>query len=230
MKKMIFVTAAGVTHALAQDVEQLWQVLSQGKVPVSSSGIIKLDQFAVETILEEDRARRMDRVSQILAVTAKKVMQAAGEKSFTHLNNIGMCMSTDLGTIDSVVNFSKQIFTSGPRRANPMVFPNTVINASTGHACITTGLKGHNNTVSGSGALGEAFDALSLGRAQGIVAAGLEEVTPLQQQTVSEIASGQPAPCQKTEMVAGWLRVQRVCCWNWLNSHRSGKPSLGLSI
>jgi 3-oxoacyl-[acyl-carrier-protein] synthase II len=69
------------------------------------------------------------------------------------------------------------IFTDSPRRANPILVPNTVMNAPAGHAAIELGVRGVNTTVnhrevSAENAMAYAAGEITRGRAAAILTGG----------------------------------------------------------
>ena len=66
--------------------------------------------------------------------------------------------------------FLRGLIAKGPALANPMIFPNLVLNASAGYAAIELGMRGPNFTVcrnetSGEAAVALAYDAIVCGHA-----------------------------------------------------------------
>lgn len=198
MKAGWAVTGLGVLHQAGQNPEDFWaNACAAQRMITEAPGVVTLTAFAPEAQLPEDHARRMDRISQMLAVMAAGLVRRLGTAALSRPDRVGLCNSTNLGTLDSILNFSRRLFERGPQRANPMEFPNTVLNAGAGHACLETGLRGHNNTLCGAGSLAEAFDALCLGRADAMLATGLEEAAAPQRETVAQWAADRPRPLSR---------------------------------
>lgn len=198
MKAGWAVTGLGVLHQAGQNPEDFWaSACAEPLMAVEAPGVVTLAPFTPEAYLSEDHARRMDRISQMLAVMVVSLVRRLGPDAVSRPERVGLCNSTNLGTLDSILNFSRKLFDRGPQRANPMEFPNTVLNASAGYACLETGLRGHNNTVCGAGSLAEAFDALCLGRADAMLATGLEEAAAPQRETVAQWAADRPRPLSR---------------------------------
>ncbi len=205
MKQKFAVTGLGVLHQHGSSPQTFWQALCEGRAPAADQeGVISLKEFTPETLLSEDNIRRMDRASQILASAVKSaVIETRESLKQVQPEHIGMCVSTNLGSLDTIVRFTARNISRGPQRANPMEYPNTALNAGTGYASIETGLKGYNNTLSGSGALAEAWDVLALKRNPAILAAGMEEASRPRQQGALEISRTRPQP----------LSLQRDRAW-----------------
>ncbi len=128
--------------------------------------------------------RRMDRLSQLVTAAARLAVEDAGlDLTVQDRSRVGIVMGTAYGATDVAAQFGGTLFTEGPRRVNPILVPNTVMNAPAGHAAIELGLKGINSTVNHREASGEAalaFAALQirLGRADAILAGGGDTISP----------------------------------------------------
>ncbi|MCD4813952.1 hypothetical protein K8S19_09715 [bacterium] len=195
MNKTIVVTGLGMLHPLGVGYKKCWEQICCGAKPVvTPPGVLRMEGFDADQHIDHEQTRRMDRVSQMLAVVVDQLLTDATMAQSGDYEKTGLCVSTDFGTLDTIIQFSQRIYQQTPNRANPLEFPNTVLNASAGHACIVYGIKGHNNTMAGYGALSEAFDAIILDRAQAMMAAGLEEAGIYQQQTIEQYADDFPKP------------------------------------
>ena len=128
--------------------------------------------------------RRMDRLSQIATAAARLAVEDAGiDLTVQDRSRMGIVMGTAYGATDVAAQFGGTLFTEGPRRVNPILVPNTVMNAPAGHAAIELGVKGINSTVNHREASGEtalAFAAMQirLGRADIILAGGGDTISP----------------------------------------------------
>ena len=92
--------------------------------------------------------RRMDRLSQTIAASARMALDDAGLGVGPHnRDRIGVILGTCLGATDVAAQFGKILFTEGPRRVSPILVPNTVMNAPAGHVAIELGVRGVNTTV-----------------------------------------------------------------------------------
>jgi len=122
--------------------------------------------------------RRMDRLSQMLTAAARMALDDAGLQVGPHnRDRVGIVMGTCFGGSDVATQFGKALFCDGPRRANPILVPNTVMNAPAGHAAIELGVRGVNTTVnhrevSAESAVAYAADEIAWGRAEAVLAGG----------------------------------------------------------
>ena len=187
MKKLA-ITGLGVLHKQGENVSQFWSNLCAGeKLIPNHQEIFSLSAIKSEGFIAEDLIRRMSRIAQMLTLAVIQVISENNNFATLDRKNIGMCTSSNLGVQDSLLKFTNAIFLRGPRRANPMQFPNTVLNAISGYACIANSIKGYNNIIAGSGALAEALDALILKRAKSMLVSGVEEIifNPLDDKALS---------------------------------------------
>jgi len=176
MKPKLAITATNMLQGLGQTTEQYWQAIQQtpGKWPQLIDDIQNLG------LLSETRIRRMDRVSQLLSVCIKVMLEKIDQELLKTPETIGMCTSTFFSSFNTTIDFISQIFKTSPTRANPMDFANASFNVCTGYACMETNLKGYNNTIGGFGSLAEAFDAIQLNRSEAMVVAGIDQVGEIQ--------------------------------------------------
>ena len=128
--------------------------------------------------------RRMDRLSQMVTAAARMAVDDAGlDLADQDRGRMGIVMGTAYGATDVAAQFAGTLFTEGPRRVNPILVPNTVMNAPAGHAAIELGLKGINSTVNHREASAEtalAYAAMQIrqGRADVILAGGGDTISP----------------------------------------------------
>ena len=104
----------------------------------------------------------------------------------------------------TIAEFDRRGLQLGPSYASPLDFANSVINAAAGQAAIWHGLRGVNSTIcageaSGLSAIACAVDLIRSGRAQALLAGGVEEL------------------CY--ESFVGYLRAGRLC-----GSNGDGRP------
>jgi 3-oxoacyl-[acyl-carrier-protein] synthase II len=142
--------------------------------------------------------RRMDRLSQMATAAARMALDDAGLKIDAHnRDRVGVVLGTCFGATDVAAQFAKVIFTDSPRRANPILVPNTVMNAPAGHAAIELGVRGVNTTVnhreaSAETALAYAVADIAAGRADAILAGGADIVSEFQFEVLSRFRALSP--------------------------------------
>ena len=122
--------------------------------------------------------RRMDRLSQMITAASRMALEDAAFQIGPHnRDRVGVVMGTCFGGTDVAAQFAKVLFTDSPRRANPILVPNTVMNAPAGHAAIELGVRGVNTTInhreaSAETALAYAAAEIARSRADVVLAGG----------------------------------------------------------
>jgi 3-oxoacyl-[acyl-carrier-protein] synthase II len=130
--------------------------------------------------------RRMDRLSQMATAAARMALDDAGFQIGAHnRDRVGVVLGTCFGGTDVAAQFGKVLFTDSPRRANPILVPNVVMNAPAGHAAIELGVRGVNTTVnhrevSAETAMAYAASEIMRGRADVILTGGADIISEFQ--------------------------------------------------
>ena len=128
--------------------------------------------------------RRMDRLSQMVTASACMTIDDAGiDLAGANRKRLGIVMGTAFGATDVATQFAGTLFTEGPRWVNPILVPNTVMNAPAGHAAIELGLRGINTTLnhreaSAETAIAYAAGQIRQGRADALLAGGGDILSP----------------------------------------------------
>lgn len=105
-------------------------------------------EFTPSDFIRPATLRRMDRLSQMATAAARMAVDDAGFQIGPHnRDRVGIVLGTCFGATDVAAQFGKVLFTDSPRRANPILVPNVVMNAPAGHAAIELGVRGVNSTV-----------------------------------------------------------------------------------
>jgi 3-oxoacyl-[acyl-carrier-protein] synthase II len=108
----------------------------------------EIHDFSPREFISGRNLRRMDRLSQMVTASARMAVEdAALDLDAADRQRVGLVIGTAFGPVDVAVQFADALFGEGPRRVNPILVPNTVMNAPAGHAAIELGLFGINSTV-----------------------------------------------------------------------------------
>ena len=98
--------------------------------------------------ISQKNLRRMDRLSRMVAASARMALVDAGVAIDTsNRDRVGMVLGVAYGSTDVAARFARILFTDDPRLVNPILVPNTVMNAPAGHTAIELGFRGINSTV-----------------------------------------------------------------------------------
>ena len=194
--RRVVVTGVGVISPLGMDVEQTWQALVAGRNgvgpitafdaaewPVRIAAEVK--GFDAAAALGRRRARHLDRVVQLALVATKEAIEASKLDVASAAERAGVVYASGIGGLKAWEDGMRTLINRGPEWVNPYVIPMMIPNMAAGEIAIEWGLLGYNlctvTACSASAhAIGTAFDAIRLGRADVMVCGGSEAaVTPV---------------------------------------------------
>jgi 3-oxoacyl-[acyl-carrier-protein] synthase II len=105
-------------------------------------GFVPRDFISVKSL------RRMDKTSLMTTASARMALDDAGiAVTEDNRDRIGILLGTAFGATDVTLQFAQTLLSDGPSSVNPILVPNTVMNAPAGHASIELGFRGVNTTV-----------------------------------------------------------------------------------
>jgi 3-oxoacyl-[acyl-carrier-protein] synthase II len=108
----------------------------------------EVTDFQPRNFISVKNIRRMDRVSLFTSAAARLALEDADLQINTdNRDRIGILLGTSFGATDVTVQFAGTLLAEGPAFVNPILVPNTVMNAPAGHASIELGFRGVNTTV-----------------------------------------------------------------------------------
>ncbi|MBI1921156.1 MAG: beta-ketoacyl synthase [Geobacter sp.] len=145
----------------------------------------RAEGFKATDFLPPLKARKLDRCSQFATVAAGQALKHAGiDPAALDPTRIGIILGCGFGGIANSVEFLSGYYKGGVEGLSPMFFPNTVANAAASNASIEHGLKGPNVTIvqrfcSAEEAVMMACHFIRAGRADVVLAGGVDEVNPL---------------------------------------------------
>jgi len=138
--------------------------------------------FDVEAFLES-RKNYLDRNTELAFGAARLALDDSRLRiSEENAERIGLSIGTAFGNVESVLTFHRQLVEKGARLVSPFIFPHTYNNTTASLLAIEYNLKGvHANFSSGSAAGAEAiayaYENIKVGRADAILAGGVEALT-----------------------------------------------------
>jgi len=193
MRRRVVVTGAGVISPLADSPAGLHAALCAGR-----SAIKPIELFATEGIgcrqageirpfeprdyLGERNLRPIDRTSRLLLIAAQGALAASGWTPELRARcEVGLALGTTFCSVRTIAEFDRRGLQLGPAHASPLDFANSVINAAAGQTAIWHNLRGVNSTISageasGIQAMAYAADLIRGGRAEALLAGGVEEL------------------------------------------------------
>ena len=191
MPEGVAVTGIGVVSPLGP-LPEFWRALRAGDSgiapePAGAAGAVaaRVRGWQARDHVKPTLLRRMDRCSQmIVSATRMALADAALELAGSAAESAGVVVGTAFGNLSESEDFLRGLFAKGPALANPLTFPNLVLNAPTGYVAIDLGLRGPNLTVvrgeaSGESALALAYDTIATGQADVLIAGGGDELAPV---------------------------------------------------
>lgn len=140
----------------------------------------EITNFQPRDFISIKNIRRMDRVSQLTSAAARLALHDAGlTVNSDNRDRIGIVLGTSFGATDITVQFAETLLKDGPALVNPILVPNTVMNAPAGHTSIELGFRGVNTTVthyavSAETAIAYAVSEIRRGAADFILAGGAD--------------------------------------------------------
>ena len=111
------------------------EALGQGRGAVCTA-------FNPVGIIPPMQLRRLDRASRFAWVAAQQAFQDAGLEPRALGDRIAVAVGTMSGGSEAAEAFMRPYLLRGPEGASPLVFPNSVANAASGHLALAFGLKG----------------------------------------------------------------------------------------
>ncbi len=193
--KRIVITGAGVISPLGNNINDFWSAICAGKcgigrltgweewdLPVSVAGQVRhFDPLAFG--LSPKEARRDDRYCQFAMAAAAQAMAASGLDTASNIGSdrMGVYIGSGIGGLITFVAQSKVLLEEGAGRVSPLFIPTVIPNIAGGNIAIKYNAEGPCMThvaacASSAYSLGEAFQAIRLGKADAIIAGGAEAV------------------------------------------------------
>lgn len=191
----IVITGLSAVTAAGNGVEPILELLRTGHnalTPVSDADTGMADTlwgkavgFKATDFIPPLKARKLDRASQFAVVAAGLALKDAGiAKGGLPPARIGITLGCGFGGVANSAGFLAEYYEGGVDALSPMLFPNTVSNASASNVSIEYGLKGPNVTqvqrfCSAESAFMMACRFIAEGRADVMLTGGVDDLTPL---------------------------------------------------
>lgn len=196
MENRVVITGMGVISPLGVGLKDYWANIIAGKSGIrpivsfdtseysSKLGGEALD-FDPKIFISPAKIRRMDRTSHMAVSTSILALKDAGiDLEKIDRDYVAVILGSGFGGLVPSQQFIKGLFEDGPSGTNPMLFPNTVINAPASMTSIELGLPGINTTFSHKGVSAEsaiiyACNLIKEGKASIAIAGGSDELSPI---------------------------------------------------
>ncbi len=190
MEERIVVTGIGAVTPLGNDAETYWKNLTAGEsgaAPITlfdASGFpvkfaCELKDFDPTEHVEKRKARKMDRFAQMIVSAARQAEADAGLDVAAETERIGVSVATGIGGLGSFQDCAYTLKDRGADRVNPQSIPAIIPNMGAAWVSMELGTRGPLSSqctacAASNMAIGEAMDAIRLGRADVMLAGGTE--------------------------------------------------------
>jgi 3-oxoacyl-[acyl-carrier-protein] synthase II len=195
-RRRVVVTGLGAVTPLGNDAESFWDNLTAGKSGAAEITAFDSAMFAVHFAcelkdfdptkwIEPRKARRMDRFAQMILAAARMAEDDSGIEIEPENERIGVSVATGIGGLQSFQDCYDQLLERGPDRINPFSIPAIIPNMGAAWVSMELGTRGPlasecTACAASNMAIGDAMDAIRLGRADVMLAGGTEAgITPV---------------------------------------------------
>jgi len=192
MSRRVVITGLGALTPLGTNVPETWTALLEGRSgigPITKFDASNLntqiaaeipDDWSIADVVDPKQARRMDKYTQYAHFATNEAFKDAGlKKDDFDPEKAGIILGTGIGGIGTFENQLEVFLERGPRRVSPFFITMMISDIAAGQLAIEYGFKGINYTTtsacaSAGHAIGSAFDAIRLGRADICITGGAE--------------------------------------------------------
>ena len=192
----VVVTGIGAVTPIGIGRQAMWDAALAGRSgagPITSFDpqaltttiACEVDDFAPGDFLDRRAVRRLDRFSQFAVASGRLALEDAELRIEGDGARAGVLIGCGVGGLDTFTEQCRVLFDRGPDRLSPLFIPTMVANMAAAQTSINLGLRGPLSCAttacaSGNHAIGDAFDHIRLGRADVMLAGGVESgITPL---------------------------------------------------
>jgi 3-oxoacyl-[acyl-carrier-protein] synthase II len=195
-RRRVVVTGLGIVSPIGNSVSEAWNALLEGRA--GAAAISRFDaadfpvRFACEVknfdeseYVDVKAARRMDRCTHLVIAAARDAERDSGLDVASVGERAGTAIGTALGGVASFEQTVLQLASRGPGRVSPFSIVQTLPNLAAGWVSIELGTRGpllaeSTACAASNMAIGDALDAIRLGRAEVMLCGGTEApVTPV---------------------------------------------------
>jgi 3-oxoacyl-[acyl-carrier-protein] synthase II len=189
-RRRVVITGLGMVSPLGNDVSSSWSALLAGESGASEISAFdhtdynvhfacQLRDFDPTVWIDRKAARRMDRFAQMILAAARQAESDSGVDVAAEPDRFGASIATGIGGLQSYQDCYHVLLTRGPDRVSPFSIPSIIPNMGAGWVSIELGTKGPlmsecTACAASNMAIGDAMDAIRLGRADVMFAGGTE--------------------------------------------------------
>jgi 3-oxoacyl-[acyl-carrier-protein] synthase II len=189
-RRRVVVTGVGAVSPLGNDVETTWKNLIAGESGADTiqqfdaSGYpvhfaCELKEFDPAQWIERKQARRMDRFAQMIVAAARQAEADSGIEIDPQAARVGASVATGIGGLKAFQDCYDVLLDRGPDRVNPFSITQIIPNMGAAWVSMELGTRGPLSSqctacAASNMAIGDAADAIRLGRADAMLAGGTE--------------------------------------------------------
>jgi 3-oxoacyl-[acyl-carrier-protein] synthase II len=190
MERRVVITGLGMVSPLGNDVQTSWSHLLAGESGAAEIQAFdhsdynvhfacELKGFDPTQWIDRKSARRMDRFAQMILAAARQAESDSGVDVAAEPDRFGASIATGIGGLHSYQECYHVLLTKGPDRVSPFSIPSIIPNMGAGWVSIELGTKGPlmsecTACAASNMAIGDAMDAIRVGRADVMFAGGTE--------------------------------------------------------
>jgi 3-oxoacyl-[acyl-carrier-protein] synthase II len=188
--RRVVVTGLGAVTPLGNDAETYWKNLTAG-----ASGAAPITQFDASDFpvkfacelkdfdptqwIERRKARKIDRFAQMIIAAARMAEEDSGIDVAGETERTGVSVATGIGGLGAFQDCAYTLKDRGADRVNPQSIPSIIPNMGAAWVSMELGTRGPLTSqctacAASNMAVGEAVDAIRLGRADVMLAGGTE--------------------------------------------------------
>ena len=210
MKQRVVVSGLGMVTPLGVGKDEFYHRLFSGERGIgeiksfdtkdfTSHLGAEVTNFSPRDFISVKNLRRMDKISPMAVAASRLALEDAKIKvTEENRDRIGIILGTAFGATDVTVQFAENLLAQGPTAVNPILVPNTVMNAPAGHTSIELGFRGVNTTVthyavSAEIAIAYAAAEIRRGTADFILAGGVDILSKFYYESLTRFHALSPA-------------------------------------
>ena len=194
----------------------------------------EVTNFTPRDFISVKNLRRMDKIALMTAASARLALEDAGMQiTDENRDRVGIILGTAFGATDVTLQFAGTLLTEGPTLVNPILVPNTVMNAPAGHTSIELGFRGINTTVthfavSAETAIAYAAAEIRRGTADFVLTGGVDILSKFYYEALTKFHSlspqnGEPEACRPFDMDRNGAIAGEGCGIIFLESWQSAR-------
>jgi 3-oxoacyl-[acyl-carrier-protein] synthase II len=189
-RRRVVITGLGAVSPLGNSAESSWDALVAGQSGAATITAFDAAEYPVHFAcelkdfdpaqwIERKQARRMDRFAQMIVAAAIQARDDSGLDIDAEGDRIGASIATGIGGLKAFQDCFETLLERGPDRVNPFSIPQIIPNMGAGWVSMYLGTRGPLSSqctacAASNMAIGEAADAIRLGRADAMLAGGTE--------------------------------------------------------